>query len=418
MAGEGKHALLEVPDFGGGKSSYLRLGAAAPLGTSPGDDLAARITTFIDDDRKRDGCPEFVPVGERKAETAKLHTKGGWRDHCDGNRITTTKGDKVEVIGGNYKMLVLGRGDHESGWDISGGHVTEVTQTFAGGTTIEWVQNYGGTWKVVETTVKGEVMSTYHGDVVDYFYGNRKESYTGSEAAGVVSWKEDVLDDSKPHDTQTIPKINPKILDRTWATKIESYTGSEALRLPLIHEETWAEVMETKVDAKSMSDDTTVEGESRSTMKARTITSETTADAMKDTTTVTGNIESTTRADKMISTTYGDSEDATYGDTKSYHEGNSMATVLGIETTVNIGMVNEVVLGMMNDATIGATAEVQLGATMNLNVGLTAEITLAAKLEFNAVSTVEIGMTKTDVALDETNVALSRKVLSAMNLYF
>jgi hypothetical protein len=45
----------------------------------------------------------------RAAESAVLHTKGGWRDHSDGNRITTTRGDKVEVIRGNYKMVILGR---------------------------------------------------------------------------------------------------------------------------------------------------------------------------------------------------------------------------------------------------------------------------------------------------------------------
>ena len=418
MAGEGKHALLEVPDFAGGMSSYLRLGAAAPLGTSGGDDLAARIQSFTDDERKRDGCPEFVPVGERKAETAKLHTKGGWRDHSDGNRISTTKGDKVEVIGGSYRMLVLGRGEHESGWDVSGGHITEVSETFAGGTTIEWVQNYGGTWKVVETTVKGEVKSTYHGDVVDQYYGNIKASYTGSEAPSTLTYMDDSLDDTKTPEAKSVPMLNPSITDRTWAKKIESYTGSAALRIPLIHEETWAEIMESKTDAKSMSDETTVEGESRSITKAGTITSETTADAMKDTTTVKGNIESTTRAAKLISTTHADTDDTTYGDTTSYHEGNSQATVSGIETTVNIGIVNEVVLGMMNDATLGGTVEVQIGGSLNLDVGLTTEITLAAKLEVNSVSTVEIGLSSVEVSLDETQVALTRKILSGFNLYF
>jgi len=417
MAGDNKHALLEVPDVGGGMSSYLRLGAAAPLGTSAGDDLAARIQAFIDDDRKRDGCPDFVPVAERKAETAKLHTKGGWRDHCDGNRMTTTKGDKVEVIGGNYKLLVLGRGDHESGWDVSGGHVTEVTTTFAGGTTIEWVQNYGGTWKVVETTVKGEVHSTYHGDVVDHYYGNIKASYTGSEAGGDVTYTDDVLDDSKPHEPQTVPKINPTITDKTWAKKIESYTGSAALRIPLIHEETWAEVMETKTDARSMSDETTVD-DTRSTTKAKTITSVTEADSMKDTTTVSGTMESTTRASKIISTTHGDSEDKTYGNSESYQEGDTSSTVVGIENTVNIGIVNEVVLGMMNDATIGGEVGLTVGGSVNVDIGVSAEITLAAKIEVNSVSTVEIGLTSVKVALDETHVALTRKVLSGFNLYF
>ena len=419
MAGDGKHAHLEVPDFNGGMSSYLRLGAAAPLGSLAGDDLAERITAFIDDDRKRDGCPDFVSPGERKAETAKLHTKGGWRDHSDGNRISTTGGDKVEVIAGNYKLLVLGRGDNESGWDISGGHVTEVTATFAGGTSIEWVQDYGGTWKMVETTVKGQVKTVYHGDVVDHYYGKLKASYTGTESPGSsLEYTDDVLDDSKPHPTQTVPKENPAILDRTWAKRIESYTGSPALRIPLMHDETWAEVMTSKTNAKSMSDETTVEGETKSTTTAKTITSITKADEMKDTTTVKGTIESTTTAAKIVSTTRADTEDTTYGNSKSYTKGDSVTVVDGIENTVNLGIVNEVVLGMMNDATIGVETGVSVGGSFNLTVGADVSFSLTAKLEVDATTSIEISPAKIELTLDTTHVALSRKVLSAMNLYF
>lgn len=66
---------------------------------------------FADDTRYRPGTDNRAA---RRAETAKLLTKGGWWDHSDGNRITTTKGDKVEVIQGNYKMVVLGRQDPSS----------------------------------------------------------------------------------------------------------------------------------------------------------------------------------------------------------------------------------------------------------------------------------------------------------------
>ncbi len=45
----------------------------------------------------------------RQAETLSLLTKGGWWDHSDGNRVSTTMGDKIEVIQGNYKLVVLGR---------------------------------------------------------------------------------------------------------------------------------------------------------------------------------------------------------------------------------------------------------------------------------------------------------------------
>ena len=72
MAGEGKFGLLSVPDFGAGLSSYMRIGATA-------DD-------------------EFT-----------------WRDHTDGNRVTTTRGDKVEIIRGTYDLQIQGRRGNESG---------------------------------------------------------------------------------------------------------------------------------------------------------------------------------------------------------------------------------------------------------------------------------------------------------------
>lgn len=419
MAAEGKHALLEVPDFGGGLSSYLRLGAAAPLGSSSGDDLAARIQSFTDDDRKRDGSPDFVPVGERQAQSAKLHTLGGWRDHCDGNRISTTKGDKIEVIGGNYRLLVLGRGEHEAGWDVSGGHITEVSETFGGGTFIEWVENYGGTWKVVETNIKGEVDSTYHGDVVDHYYGKLKKSFTGTESPGAMAtYPVNILDDSKPHPPEVEPKENPEILDRTWAKKIEGYTGSAALPIPLIHEETWAETMTSTTHATSITDETTVKTESRSTTTAQTITSITNADSMKDTTTVKDTIESTTTASKIISTTHADSDDTTYGDSVSYTQGNTDATVDGIENTINLGMVNELVFGMMNDATIGLETSLTLGASLNVTVGASVDISMTATVDFDCTSRVEISPSKIEINGQVTEISLSRTIASAMNLFF
>ena len=173
----GKHALLLVPDFTNmlesatpttPLNSYLRLGAAdSRAGDSTqvalGEDLAAYVAGFTDDSRDRkNGTAPNSPVAPgsppgssyapppdpisndpsnpsgvltttnssgndyRSGESARLHSKGGWRDHSDGNRITTTRGDKVEVIRGNYKLLVLGRTDNLSnaeGFDNSGGWI-------------------------------------------------------------------------------------------------------------------------------------------------------------------------------------------------------------------------------------------------------------------------------------------------------
>lgn len=80
MNAQGKYFHLEVPDFADGMTSYLHLGAvqdlsqaanpSAPQGT--GEDLAAMITSFIDDARVRDGCPNFVPEGTRHPPPAPM----------------------------------------------------------------------------------------------------------------------------------------------------------------------------------------------------------------------------------------------------------------------------------------------------------------------------------------------------------
>ncbi|MGK4006425.1 hypothetical protein WMF31_27650 [Sorangium sp. So ce1036] len=413
----GKFALLEVPDLKGGQPSYLRLGAAAPLGESPGDDLAERIQSFTDDDRKRDGSPGFVPVAERKAESAKLHTKGGWRDHTDGNRISTTQGDKVEVIGGNYRLLILGRGEHQAGWDVSGGHITEVSETFGGGTTIEWVENYDGTWKVVETTVKGEVHTTYHGDVYDYYYGKIKESQTGTDTFPTLEVDDDKIDDKNPPPRQSIPTENPTIVDRTWAQSISSYTGSEKLPVPSILNVTWAKEMVSRTHATSMTDETTVEGPSDSTMKADSITSSTTVTGTMKDTTKAERIESSTEANEIVSVTRGNTEDKMYGNADSYTEGNSMTTVLGIETTVNLGMVNEVVLGSMIEATVGAEITVTAGPVVDVTVGPKLEVSLGPTVDFSVGPRLELGTMGVELHMSKTDIAITNKILSALNVF-
>jgi hypothetical protein len=55
------------------------------------------------------GQPVDNVNANRMAETLKLLTKGGWWDHSDGNHISTTMGDKLEVVQGNYKLVILGR---------------------------------------------------------------------------------------------------------------------------------------------------------------------------------------------------------------------------------------------------------------------------------------------------------------------
>jgi hypothetical protein len=220
----GKHFLIVVPDFTdvlatnpanvAPMNSYLRLGAAHSeagpataahgLRYDLGEDLASLVLGFTDDSRDRGsgsppaGAPDLAtgaatPEGYaygsppstasdiRQWESKQLHTKGGWRDHSDGNRITTTRGDKIEVIRGNYKLLVLGRTDdigNAVGMDMSGGQVDTDSSDLAHPTaaevdagvsglnmTWEWRADSHGQYRWHVTTLQGNAMPSGPGPV-------------------------------------------------------------------------------------------------------------------------------------------------------------------------------------------------------------------------------------------------------------
>jgi hypothetical protein len=89
------------PNFLLGFADDVRSHGALPTSSTPNPEHAAK--TIVN------GAAVDNTNQNRQAETLRLLTKGGWWDHSDGNRITTTAGDKLEVIQGNYKIMVLGR---------------------------------------------------------------------------------------------------------------------------------------------------------------------------------------------------------------------------------------------------------------------------------------------------------------------
>jgi hypothetical protein len=219
----GKHFQLIVPDYdktgtnNESPLSYFRLGAAfdgteATLlssATRRGDDMVWKNGGASENDRLafKDDWRDPVYEGggkpytrddgiDRGSETranmsAELLTRGGWRDHTDGNRISTTRGDSVEVIQGNYKLIVMGRvasafdpsglGDATTtGQGLgrtrqeisSGGHYNESTSTPGEVMSITWCQDHeDGTWKSLEQTDSGDVKSIYKGWVYEEYFG-------------------------------------------------------------------------------------------------------------------------------------------------------------------------------------------------------------------------------------------------------
>lgn len=92
VTAKGKYALLSVPehesdpDRGAPMTTYLRIGAASTTTASDqGTDLLQMAS-----------AAGWSPNAE----------KGGWRDHSDGDRTSTTRGSKSDVISGNYKKVI------------------------------------------------------------------------------------------------------------------------------------------------------------------------------------------------------------------------------------------------------------------------------------------------------------------------
>jgi hypothetical protein len=212
-------ALLDDNDYAGDNTCYLAGFADDTRSRSSGDDI------YID----------WVSVSDtttvRKAETARLLTKGGWWDHADGNRISTTCGDKIDVVQGNYKLVVLGRQKPSSSdgnaasFDMSGGHVVDQDAApNANVMCVEYVESEG-VWTVLEDNGSGNLTSKFHGQMKELFTGTRKESYVGSSPGkydGNLTKLPDGDDD-------------PVIIDKTWAKRIETYVGSDGKPVPSIY---------------------------------------------------------------------------------------------------------------------------------------------------------------------------------------
>lgn len=154
---------------------------------------------------------------ELRGDGSAVLARGGWRDHTDGNRIVTVRGDRVDVVMGNYMRVILGRVAEssvfgasdadplqQSSWEVSGGHIFEKTSTgVAALKSIEWVKESSDVdddqrarWKVLEKTQKGDTVTRYSGRIEEYFNGPWMETRIG---------KDEENDQS-----------NPEIIDECW----------------------------------------------------------------------------------------------------------------------------------------------------------------------------------------------------------
>ncbi len=215
----------------------------------------------------------------RRKESAILHTKGGWRDHSDGNRITTTRGDKVEVIRGNYKLLVLGRSDlptsptagwgNAAGTEISGGQVDNGDLPFAMLPDVMTPLQHDGSLPPVSdaSRVLGELYPPPDQPVLETTYEWNKSS------DGSWGWKQTTTigvpgTTRAPANQGPIQLGNNQIINNTWVDQLCNYVGGPALtdpvysptvpaavpdpvnkRVNLIYNRTWVNVLDEATDA-------------------------------------------------------------------------------------------------------------------------------------------------------------------------
>jgi hypothetical protein len=165
----------------------------------------------------RDDGSMLPEAGDDATLTGQLLTRGGIREHTDGNRISTTRGDCIEVVGGNYKLIVMGRvhgphvnSPHATQWKSAGGILHDVTATPGASETVsvKWTQTDNGTWEITEQTEKGEVYTNIVGRMEDIFTGPSRIRYTGYGGA-----------EQDPEAAE-----RPAITERTYARQITSIT--------------------------------------------------------------------------------------------------------------------------------------------------------------------------------------------------
>ncbi len=261
-----KHAIWFVPSYDNRGSatnphpcSYLRIGSMTSsvdeLSSEElrGDDLLAEAgitasTTewFKDDsaaqndgvDRNQSGAESSYYRYDGNPETSsepadltgELMTRGGWRDHTDGNRISTTRGDRLDFVQGNYKRVIFGRVTNvvpgvycHSCWDSTGGHNHEATSTPGEVTAITWVSDQDGTWKTIERTDKGNVCTRFSGELEEHVDGG-SELHTWTGVSGGDDDQNPVIDEQTYAKTITSSTTCTSMDSKVYATNTTSKT--------------------------------------------------------------------------------------------------------------------------------------------------------------------------------------------------
>lgn len=393
-------------------------------------DVAERDSTAITADQiKGHGLTRL----QRQEESARLYSRGGWRDHSDGNRITTTYGDKVEVIRGNYKMIVMGRQDKPGeamGWDVGGSNLTDFSPGMMPGAAYwhEWVPDYKftdsggvartGVWLLVNTVENVYMYTRNAGTFKQEQWGDLIESYVGSEnppmsgasylqaapahtnpatpppgtqghdvdegmkLTGVLYDQPTGTDTNRAgppftYDNTDVVRSNPHIVEKKWARRIDSWTGSEALPIPVISEKKFAG--EIKSDTGSAS------------ARVGEIHETTWAKQTSELVDVSQIVRSNTRAGSIF-------------------EATTAGTIFGSTTAASIQELTTAVLHTEIHA--GGHISIEGGAVLDVFLGAKMEFDLALVGEYSVFDHHDLKVKKKSIALDKLNIRMRDYVLA------
>lgn len=178
---------------------------AAPLATTYFRSEAA--SAFTSDASAASLTAELLGDGDA------IDPRGGYRDHTDGNRIVTVRGDRVDVVVGNFKRVVFGRvsGDHvgATAYEAAGGHVMERSSADALSvyaiehvkeTAIDGVER----WKVVERAENGDTVQRWSGKLTEHHDGPTRVERIGADESSATKNPELTASHRFDADWQTI----------------------------------------------------------------------------------------------------------------------------------------------------------------------------------------------------------------------
>jgi hypothetical protein len=154
-----------------GTDCYLRMGDAPDdeEAAHPRREIEQAVAMFESAPSVDNMAGGFIHGAQKgTGDLQAILSEGGWHDHTTGHRVTTTAKSKVEIVGGDYKLIAC---DGDAGIDFSGGHLRM------------WSKNTPGTLTKVFDSENKMALETIN---VDWRYsfrfhgGSYDEWWTGS----------------------------------------------------------------------------------------------------------------------------------------------------------------------------------------------------------------------------------------------